>query len=93
MKFSKPWRYTIGERLQDTILAVVDQTGQALYARQPLKEPYILQLLGTLQTLTLLVRLCYDEKLISEQQFFLWSERVEKLCRMAAGWLSSVRTK
>lgn len=91
--FQKPWRYTIGERLQSTLLKVVEETGQGLYARQPLKEQYILRLLGTIQTLTLFIRLSYDEKLITEQQFFSWSDRVEELGRMAAGWLTSVRQK
>lgn len=89
--FKKPWRYTVGERMQDTILKVVEETGQALYARQPLREQYIMRLLGTIQTLTLFVRLSYDEGLITEQQFFSWSDRVEELGRMAAGWLGSVR--
>lgn len=91
--FKKPWRYTIGERMQDTILKIVEETGQGLYARQPLKEQHILRLLGTIQTLTLFVRLSYEEKLITEQQFFSWSDRIEELGRMAAGWLTSVRQK
>lgn len=92
-KFPKPWRYTVGERLQNAILQVVEETGQALYVRQPLKENYILRVIGTLQTLTLLIRLCLDTKLIPEQKFFEWSNRSEELCRMAAGWLSATRDR
>ena len=71
---------------------MVELTGQAFYARQPLREPYILKMLGTLQTVQLLVRLCSDEKLITEHQSFAFSDKVQELERMAAGWLSSVRS-
>lgn len=87
----KPWRYGIGEKLQTAILVAIDQTGQALYARQPLKEPYILKIIGTMQTVQLFIRLAYDEKLLEEQHFFSLSDRVQELNRMAIGWLVSAR--
>lgn len=91
-KFPKPWRYSLGEKLQNAILTIIEQTGQALYARQPLKEPYILKILGTIQTVQLFIRLCLDEKLITEHQFFAWSDQTQELQRMAAGWLISARS-
>ena len=90
-EFKKPWRYSIGEKLQTAILTIVEQTGQALYARQPLKEPYVLKIIGTIQTVQLFVRLAYDEKLITEHQFFAWSDQIGELSRMAGGYLASVR--
>ncbi len=90
--FPKPWRYSLGEKLPSAILNVVELTGQALYARQPLKEPYILKILGATQTIQLFIRLAVEEHLVTEHQFFAWSDQVQELQRMAAGWLSSVRT-
>ncbi|MBI5022995.1 MAG: four helix bundle protein [Candidatus Magasanikbacteria bacterium] len=89
--FKKPWRYGLGEKLQTAILTIVEQTGQALYARQPLKEPHILKIIGTIQTVQLFIRLALDENIINEHQFFAWSDQVEELSRMAGGWLASVR--
>jgi hypothetical protein len=67
-------------------------TAQALYCRQPLKEPLILRVIGSIQAIQLFIRLCYDEKLINEHKFFNWSEQVIELNRMASGWLNSVRS-
>jgi len=90
-QWPKPWRYSIGEKLQTAILTAIDQTAQVYYARQPLKEPYALKLVGTIQTIQLFVRLAYEEKLLPEHHFFSWSDRVQELQRMAVGWLTSVR--
>jgi len=90
-RWPKPWRFSIGEKLQSAILTAVSQTTEALYARQPLKEPYILRLIGTIQAIQLFVRLAYEEKLLPETNFFAWSDRIQELNRMAVGWLSSVR--
>jgi len=92
-QFPKLWRYGVGEKLQSAILAVVEITTQALYARQPIREPYILKILGATQTAQLFIRLCFDEKLITEHQFFAWSDATQELSRMAAGWLSSTRNR
>lgn len=90
-RFPKPWRYSIGEKLQTAILSVIDLTCQALYARQPLKEPYILKIIGAIQTVQLFVRLALEEKLIEEKQYFRLSEQIIELHRMALGWLKSTR--
>lgn len=90
-KWPKPSRYSIGEKLQSAILTTVDQTGQALFARQPLKETYVLKIIGTIQTIQLFIRLAYEEKLLPENHFFSLSDRVVELNKMAIGWLSSVR--
>ncbi len=92
-KFPKPYRYSVGEKLQAALLAVIELTSHALYARQPLKEPYILKILGTVQTAQLFVRLCFDEKLVTSHQFFAWSDGVQELSRMAHGWLKMVRNR
>jgi len=91
IKFPKPYRYGLGEKLQTAILNVVDLTAQGLYCRQPLKELQILKLIGAIQVVQLFIRLAYDEKLIDEQQFFRFSDQISELSRMAAGWLVSTR--
>jgi len=92
LKFPKPYRYCLGEKLQTSILNIIDLTAQALYSRQPLKEPIILRLLGAIQAAQLFIRLSHDEQLISEYQLFAWSDQIAELNRMAAGWLASVRS-
>jgi hypothetical protein len=91
LSFPKPWRYSIGEKLCSTLLAIIEGTCQALYARQPLKEPYILKLTGSIQTVQLFIRLALEEKLITEQQYFSLSAKVIEFHKMALGWLNSVR--
>ena len=91
-KFPKPWRYSIGEELQRTILEIIRFTCQALYARQPLKEPFILKVIGAIQTAQLFIRLALEQQLITEQHYFRASQMVVELHRMALGWLKSVRT-
>jgi hypothetical protein len=65
--------------LQNSILTTIEQTTQALYARQPLKENYVLKVLGNLQTIQLFVRMAHEEKLIADNTFFNLSERVVEL--------------
>lgn len=92
-RFPKPWRYSLGEQLQIALLRIIDKTCQGLYARQPLKEPYILEVAGAVQTAQLFIRLAFEEKLINEQQFFAWSNQAQELHKMAIGWLKSVRVR
>lgn len=71
---------------------IIDMTCQALYARQPFKEPYILKIIGAVQSLQLFVRLGFEEGLITEQQYFSCSDNIIELNRMALGWLKATRT-
>lgn len=77
--------------MQTALLNIIQHTTQAIYARQPLKEPYILQIAGYIQTLQLFIRLSFEEKLIVEKQYFILSDKIIELQKMAIGWLKSVR--
>lgn len=90
--FPKPWRYSLGESLQRSTLAIIETSAQALYARQPLREPLILRIIGSIQSLQLFIRIAFEEDLISEQQFFAFNKLITELSRMAIGWLKATRS-
>jgi hypothetical protein len=92
-KFPKPWRYSLGEKLQTGLLNIIETSMQALEARQPLKEPYILKVLGYIKSIQIFIRLSFDENLIDERHYFAWSETTVELLKMAKGWLKSTRCK
>jgi hypothetical protein len=92
LKFPKPWRYSLGEKIQTGLLDIIESAMQGLQTRQPLKETYILKTLGHIKSLQIFIRLCSDEKLITENQYFSYSDQAVQLLKMAIGWLRSTRT-
>jgi hypothetical protein len=87
LKFKKPERYTLGVRIENTVLEIIE----LLYLAQSKYGPSQLLVLNnadvTLKMLTAHLRLAYKTESINDAGFASLSEQVIEIGRMIGGWI------
>jgi len=90
-RFSRRYKFTLGERIQGTALDLCLALVEAGHARK--KERPLHRASRLLDQLRLLLRLAADFEELSERQLEFVSELNEELGRMIGGWLKSSRSE
>ncbi len=88
-RFSRRYKFGIGQRLQDTALDLCLTLVEACHARR--KDRTLHRASRLLDQLRLLLRLARDVGLVSRRQHAHVSARNEELGRMIGGWLRAAR--
>lgn len=88
----KPWRYSIGASIENSIMECLSQLIMAKNAPKPLKAPYLLKASSYLEITTLKFRLCLELNLANETKLFQTQSLAAEIGRMLGGWLKSVQT-
>jgi hypothetical protein len=86
----KRQRYALGESIEKSVLACMEQLIMAKNAPKPLKAPYLLQASCHLEILTLKLRLLLERKLCAASTVFKIQEATAEVGRMLGGWLKSL---
>ena len=87
-KFPRVRRFTLGERLEQTLLEVLELTVEASFSRAkqaPLKRANL-----RLEVAKHLWRFAHELKLISTRRYEYGSQLMDELGRQLGGWLRSV---
>jgi len=79
----KRWRYSLGESLEQSIMACLSELIMAKNAPKPLKPTYLLRASSHLEISML--------KLANETKLFQAQGKLEEIGRMLGGWLKSLR--
>jgi hypothetical protein len=87
-KFSRAYRYTVGERLTNNGLDLLLALVEAAYASN--KSALLQQATGRVNGLRYLLRLSKDLKLMTVDSYAFGTERLDEIGRMAGGWLRAV---
>ena len=91
LKFPKPTRYSLGTRIENSILELVE----TLYLAQSKQGTSRLLILNkadiTLKMLTMHLRLAYKTKSINDAGFASLSEQVVEIGKMVGGWLKHTK--
>lgn len=90
---TKKWRLTLGKSVEEGILALMEQLVMAKNAPKTLKTPYLLKASGTLEVLTLKIRLVLELKLMNETRVFQLQAEAQEIGRMLGGWLKSSQSQ
>lgn len=90
---TKRWRLSLGKSIEDSILSLLEQLIMAKNAPKTLKAPYLLKASGTLEVLTLKMRLLLELKLVNETQVFQLQAQAQEIGRMLGGWLKSTQSQ
>lgn len=84
-KFPKKTRFTFSDRINNLALDVVEDLVEARYTknkRENLKKVNI-----KIEKLRILMRICYEERLVSHESYKHFSVSINEIGRMVGGWL------
>lgn len=83
--FPKEYKYTIGERIQDTAINMV----VAIYRANSTKDkiPHLQELEENVQMIYLFLRITHDIKILPTQKFASLVEMIDSVSTQAKGWL------
>ena len=90
LKFPKSQRFVMAERVRDTALDFQDLLIAAVFSQD--KAPILAQADIELQKLRVHLRLCFDFKLISADQYEHVSRMVVEIGRLLGGWRKKAGT-
>jgi len=88
----KRFRYSLGESLETSILALLQELIMAKNAPKPLKAGYLIRASSHLEVTTLKLRLLLELRLANETRIFQTQAKLAEIGRMLGGWLKSLTT-
>ena len=83
-------RYTIGSRIENKYLDLLEQTYVAYFSNKESKPARISQCILTLDTLKFLVSVAWEGKLISNRHFEDVATKLDEVGKMLGGWKKSL---
>ena len=84
-KFPRSHRFVLGDRIENSILEVLELLIEAAYTRD---KVILLRQTGIqLEKLRYLIRISKDLKFLSLRQYEFVSEQIDEVGRMVGGWL------
>jgi hypothetical protein len=90
-KFSRAYRFTVGERLSATGLDVLLLLVEASYSTR--KEETLHEATRKINSVRYLLRLAKDLKLLTVDSYGFAAERLDEIGRMVGGWRKSVEKR
>lgn len=91
-KFPKPSRYTIGERMESSVLLLMEEITLANIQIKNLREPILYRALSKCELLKILLRFAALEiKLIDDRNYLALEGELAEIGRMLGGWIKYLR--
>jgi hypothetical protein len=85
--FPKDFQYTLGERIRDESVALTELIYHANVAEDAAKKlQHLWSLCSKVETLRLLLRMCYDLRLYNLDVYVRFNEQVEDISKQLNGW-------
>ncbi|MBP9751854.1 MAG: four helix bundle protein [Candidatus Moranbacteria bacterium] len=88
----KRFRYSLGESLESSILALLQELIMAKNAPKPMKSGYLIRAGSHLEVTAFKLRLLLELKLANETRIFQTQAKLAEIGRMQGGWLRSLNT-
>ncbi len=89
LDFPKKDRYTIGQRLENTILALLEDIITASQLSKSEKVPTLQKASIKLDILKVLIRCCKDLKILDNKKYLIFESQVIEIGRMLGGWIKA----
>ena len=90
LHLKKPWRYTLGQNLEITLLNLLEYLIMAKNAPKPSKAPYLLKASSYHEIAVLKLRLFLEFEAVNETKIFQTQAKLEEIGKMMGGWLRSL---
>lgn len=91
-RFPKPYRYTLGQKVEQNFLALLELVFEANSLPRPLREAPLVKAEAKCELLKLLIRLCFELNLLKSTQYFQLTANLQEIARMLGGWIIYVRS-
>jgi hypothetical protein len=92
--FPKDFQYTLGERIKNEIIALTEMIYHANVSEDvPEKLKQLRNLCAKVETLRLLLRICYDLRLYNLEAYVRFNEQVEDISKQLNGWRKQWQTR
>ena len=93
-QFPRKYKYTLGDRITNLVLDLLEQYIEAYYTGNAnLKLEILYKNNLQIERLRFLIRLAHDFRLFSNQRFGYISGLIDEVGRMNGGWLKQLRNK
>lgn len=92
-RFPKLERYSLGLKLDNTCLLLLEEIITAEQTVPVLKDKALLEASVKSEVVKILLRLAMEQKLIKETNYFAWSAILIEIGKMIGGWKKSLRVQ
>lgn len=89
LDFPKKDRYTIGQRVENTILSLLEDIITASQLSKLEKVPTLQKASIRLDVLKVLIRCCKDLKILDNKKYLIFESQVIEIGRMLGGWIKA----
>ena len=88
--FPKQERYSLGQKIENTILEILEFALQAAYLPKYRKADFIRKASDKADLLKYLIRLAYETKSINLKRYMALEEKIIEIGKMLGGWIKSI---
>ena len=89
--FPKSDKYSLGEKIKNLILEVLELLIEAEATKKDWKEPILNKASRKLGLLKILIRLTNEIKILDNKKYLDLGERLQEIGRMIGGWIKAVK--
>jgi len=87
--FPKQEKYSLGQKIENTILEILEFTLQAAYLPKYRKVDFIRKASDKADLLKFLIRLAYETKSINLKRYVILEGKILEIGKMLGGWIKS----
>lgn len=87
--FPKQEKYTIGQKIENTIVETLELILAAAYSTRENKDTIIRKVSNKIDLLKYLIRLTYETKSLNLKRYVALEEKLIEMGKMVGGWLRS----
>lgn len=91
--FPKRSRYTLGEKIENVVLEIIELINLANIQIKNLREPFLYKASAKCGVLKLLIRLSWDLNLLNHRQYLILEGQLQEISKMIGGWIKYCRTQ
>ena len=92
-KFPKRDRYSLGGKIENTLLDLIEFVSVANIQIKTMREPILYRASGKCELLKLLLRLSFDLSLLNEKEYIELEEKTLEIGKMLGGWIKYYRNQ
>ena len=89
--FPKKDRYTLGQRVENSLLDFMESVILASQLSKTDKLPVLQKASIKLDVLKVFIRLCKDLKILDNKKYLMLESQIQEIGRMLGGWIKVVR--
>ena len=85
--FPNQERYSLGKKIEETILEILEFSLKATYSSKHEKLPFLKEIDYRTKFLKILIRMANEVKVLNDKKYLLLQENLQEIGRMTGGWI------